>query len=82
MLKLLGPPSLSQLRYSEKLAKTDENPMFGQNHTPDSLMKISLAKSKKVFIYTKDSILNEIILFKSFDNYKTDPRSQVFNFLY
>jgi hypothetical protein len=56
--------------------------MFGQNHTPDSLMKISLAKSKKVFIYTKDSILNEIILFKSFDNYKTDPRSQVFNFLY
>ena len=38
-------------------------------------MKISLAKSKKVFIYTKDSILNEIILFKSFDNYKTDSRS-------
>lgn len=56
--------------------------MFDQNHTPDSLMKISLTKSKKVFIYTKDSILNEIILFKSFNNYKTDSHSQVFNFLY
>jgi hypothetical protein len=29
LLKLLGPPCLSQFYSSEKLAKTDENPMFG-----------------------------------------------------
>ena len=43
--------------------------MFSKNHTSDTLIKMSLAKSKKLLIYTKDSVSNETTLFKSFDNY-------------
>jgi group I intron endonuclease len=50
--------------------KTGENhPMFGRTHSIETLAKMSLAKNKRVYIYTKDSVSNELILFKSFENY-------------
>ena len=47
----------------------DNCPFYGQTHSAESKVKISLTKSKKVFIYSFDSVSNEITLYESFNNY-------------
>jgi hypothetical protein len=42
--------------------KGENYPNFGKIHTPETLAKISLANSKKVYVYTKDPVSNQITI--------------------
>jgi len=75
-----GKPLSETHKAKLSLAKTDlSNPMHGRTgensplygivRTEEHKTLISLANSKKVYVYTSDSLSNETTLFKSFDNY-------------
>jgi hypothetical protein len=51
-----------------KSRSAENNPMFGKCHSADTKVLMSEVKNKRVFIYSKDSILNKFIISKSFDS--------------
>jgi len=60
--KLMRKPKSEETKKKMSLA------FLGRKHKPETKALMSIVKSKKVYIYIKDSLLNEIILFKSFDS--------------
>lgn len=42
---------------------------LGIKHKPEAKALMCIARSKKVYIYIKDSLLNETRLFQSFNSY-------------
>jgi group I intron endonuclease len=65
----------------------ENNPMFGKTHSTETKVKMSEAKIKKVFVYSKDSVSNELILFKSFNScdeatkFFDCSKSSIYNYL-
>jgi group I intron endonuclease len=64
-----GKVKSAEIRAKMSQAKSGNNhPMFGKSHSAETLVLMSLANSKMVFVYEFNSKTKETILFKEFSS--------------
>jgi len=68
----MHPPLRGEVETKVKIRAANSgvnHPNFGRNRSEETKLKMSLAKSKKVFVYSFDSLSNETTLHKCFNSY-------------
>lgn len=66
---MLGKSHLDETKaLISKTLSGNKNPRFGKTPSAETKLKMREAKLKRVFIYYKNAVSNELILFKSFDS--------------